>query len=321
MCLGNNTTTKTEDKTTTIDPRLADQSVQNIQNLSNLANAGYQAYTGPRVADLSAGEQTGNSMVDALAGTQNPYTSLTAAADTANATQGPSTVSTVRATDNVPGANGSTAGGSTQDYMDPYLAQVLTPQLYDIDKQTALQQNQLNAQAAMGGAFGDARSGFQASANTDAGNRLRAGTIGTAYSNAFNNAMGLKEADIGRNLDVQKSNAALNEQALARQLAGGNALTSLDQYNTGRTADLAKLEQQQGATSRGIDQAKLDAAYQEYAKGHLDDSTMLQLLNQAINGSPLQKQGTTDTTTQQPDTSGFGMIGTLGGAAMKYALA
>lgn len=289
--------------------------MDNIGYIQSLAKKGYQAYTDPRVAELTDQERSGQGMINTLAGTGNQYAEVAGQAGVNAATAGPQSVSTIRAIDNVPGAAGG-AAGSTQDYMDPYLAAVLQPQLYDIDMQRINNQKNLDRVATMGGAFGDARSGFEAATNNDMAARLRAGTIGQASSDAFRQALATKSADINRMLDVDKTNAALMEEQLRRALTGGTALTQLDQYNTGRTADLAKLQTQFGAMGRQVDQAKLDAAYMEYAKGNIDQATMLQILNQAVNASPLQKQGTETTTTTAPDNSGYQLIGTLAGSAI-----
>lgn len=314
MCFGN--TVVKEDKTSTPDPALTAAAKSNTDFLSNLRNTGYQAYGGPKVADQTPDTLTGADMIRTLAGTSDPYTSTVAGAATNAATAGPQSVSTGRAIDNVPGANGGPAG-TTQDYMDPYLASVLAPQLRDIDLQTSKNQNKLDATAAMGGAFGDARTGIQASENTRLGNLARTDTIGQGYSNAFNNAMALKTGDINRNLDVGKTNAALNEQGMARQLAGGNALQALDTHDTGRQADMATLLTNIGNAKQSNDQAKLSAAYEEFAKATGYPLQVAQLI-----GGTLQPTAYgSNTVTSGPDNSGYGMIAALGGTALKAALA
>jgi hypothetical protein len=312
MCFGNKVT---DTKATAVPQQLTDAASSNTAALAKLRDAGYQAYQGQRVADQTPDTETGAGMIRSLAGTTNPYTSTIAGAATNAATAGPQRVSAGRTIDNVPGANGGPAG-TTQDYMDPYLSSVLAPQLRDIDLQTIKNQQGLDAQATMGGAFGDARTGIQAAENTRLGNQARTDTIGRGYSGAFNNAMGLKTADINRNLDVGKTNAALGEQGFARALAGGQALQGLDSHNTGRQADLAGLLGKVGEARRTNNQAKLDAAYQEFSKATGYPIEVAKAITASLNP---HAYGHTETQSK-PDNSGYGMVGTLAGTALGAAL-
>jgi hypothetical protein len=325
-----------------------------------MRDSGFQDYTGPRVADLNSDQSGAASLIRALAGSNNPYTSQIQDLFSKGANAPASQVSTSRLIDNVPGQG---ASGSTQDYMDPYIQSVLAPQLRMIDENATKNQNALDARATMGGAFGDARSGFEAAQNTRDANNLRADTIGKGYSQAFADAMARKGVDLSRILDVDKTNAGLNETALNRGFTGGAALQGLDKYNTGRGADLATLLGQTGATERGVDQAKLDAQYQEFSRKTGFPLEVSKMLMSAINGTPYDKtttgattgtnvtngstvgSGTTSNTgntstntqsngstsgisdstgtetVQKPDNSGFGILASLLGTLGKAALA
>lgn len=317
MCFGDTKQTGSKTETKTIPAWLSGASEQNINDLRGMRDQGYQAYTGQRVADLSGDETQAGDMIRTLAGSSNPYTGQAEDAFSASANGGPSQVSTVRAIDNVPGQG---ADGSTADYMDPYLKQVLAPMLAQLDEDNARTQNSSDARATMAGAFGDSGAAFERARNTDLGNRTKLSTVGNAYSNAFNNAMALKTGDINRNLDVSKTNAALNEQGLARRMAGGNALLGLDKYNTGRQADLASMLQKVGAGGRAIDQAKLDATYQEFSNKTGYPLQMSKLIIDAINGSPSKGEGTSTSTSYAPDNSGYGFLGSLLGAGANFLL-
>ena len=111
-----------------------------------------------------------------------------------------------------------------------------------------------------------------------------------------------KSGDISRLLDVDKSNAALSEQGMARQISGGNALLGLDKYNTGRTADLAGLIAKAGEAQRTNDQAKLTAAYEEFSKATGYPIEVAKLLISANNPAAYGKTETTSA----PDNSGWG---------------
>lgn len=312
MCFGNRKETERKTTTELIPDHLRSASQNNIGFLERMRDTGYQEYTGPRVADLSADENTAHSLIRALAGSGNAYTGEIEKLFRDYSNTPAANLGTVRAIDNVPGKG---ASGSTQDYMDPYLAQVLAPQLRELGLQAQKNQNQLDARATMGGAFGDARSGFEASENTKNLNQAVTDTTGRGYSAAFNNAMALKTSDINRLLDVDKTNAMLKESGLARALAGGNALMGLDKYNTGRQADLAGMLEKAGASRRGIDQARLDAQYAEYAKKTGFPLEVIKLLTGAISSTPYDKQKTE--ITEKPDNSGWGILGGLAGTGIK----
>ena len=126
--------------------------------------------------------------------------------------------------------------------------------------------------------------------------------------------MALKNSDIARLLDVAKGNAGLKEQGLARSLGGSQALLGLDKYNTGRGLDLATALAGAGKTSRGIDQAKLDAAYQEFSNKTGYPLEISKLIISALAGSP--SRADTTTTETKPDNSGWGLVGSLAGTAL-----
>lgn len=353
-----NNTANTSYNESGIPDWLTGASQGNINFLSGLRDAGYQQYQGPRVADLNSDQTGAASIIRALAGSNNPYASQIQALFSNGANAPASQVSTSRLIDNVPGQG---ASGSTQDYMDPYLEAVLKPQLRSIDENSIRNQNALDARATMGGAFGDTRSGFEAAQNTRDTNNLRNDTVGKAYSQAFTDAMARKGIDLNRILDVGKTNAGLNETALNRGFTGGAALEGLDKYNTGRTADLATMLGQTGTAERGVDQAKMDAAYEEFSKKTGFPLEVSKLLMSAINGTPYSKtstgattgtslgsgstigsgqtsnattgntasEGSTTglsnlsglTTTEKPDNSGWGILASLLGTVGKAAMA
>lgn len=315
MCFGfgDMKTTETKNEQKSIPAWLTADTQENIGNLRGLRDNGYQAYGGPRVADLSGDEGNAFSLIRSLAGSSNPYTADSAAAFKGVAGTPAAQVSTSRLIDDVPGAGG---GGSTADYMNPFISSVLAPQLRDIDRQTMQRQKQMNARSTSSGAFGDARTGIEAAFNSDLGDRRRIDTVGKGYSDAFASALGMKGIDLSRALDVSKTNASLGEQSLLRQLQGGTALQNLDRYNTGRTADLATMEAGAGNTQRGVEQAKLDAPFQEFLRSQQFPLLIQQLLNSAINSA--QHDTGTFTETQKPDNTGYALLGKGLGVAANF---
>lgn len=92
--------------------------------------------------------------------------------------------------------------GVAQSYMNPYLQQVLAPQLQAIQRQADIQRNVLGAQAARSGAFGGARSGLMGSQLAAETMRQQQQATGQAYGDAYKAGMGQfnVEQNIGQNL-------------------------------------------------------------------------------------------------------------------------
>src|SRR5262249_26542898 len=161
-------------------------------NAQAITSKPFTPYTGELAAPLSQDEQQAGSLLRGTAGSSNPYSTNIPAlyGQFANAPAG-----TVRAP-SVLGSNVDANTASLTHYMNPCVRGVRSPQLADIDRQSAAQQRAIDARATFGGAFGDARNGIEAAKQVYDANRLRADTIGQAYGNAFNTAAGLRGSDI-----------------------------------------------------------------------------------------------------------------------------
>lgn len=307
------TTTGTTNSTKTLDPALYSAAMSNINYLSGAQSAGYTPYSGPTAAGLSADEQSAGNIIRNTASGANPYTGALESAFGGAASAPAYQVGTGTVVDDV-------GGHSTQDYMNPYIQGVLDPALREIEKQKQQNINQLGLQRALGGAFGDARTGFEASdLRTQAANSA-ADTTMRGYADAFNTAMALKSSDLARILQGDITNANLGETAMSRRIVGGQALQGLDKYNTGRSLDLASALGQYGATERGIQQHEIDAAMAEYAKKYQYPLDVSKALSSAITGVAPSLTSTTGASTETATTkepsqnSGWQLIGALAGA-------
>lgn len=121
--------------------------------------------------------------------------------------------------------------GVQQQYMNPYMQQVLQPQMQAMQRQADIQRSALGAQAAKSGAFGGARAGLMnAQLNADLMRQQQQAT-GQAYQQAYTQGLGQFNT----------------EQQQAQQLAGmlggaGAAQRAIEQE--GITADLNEFLQQ-----------------------------------------------------------------------------
>lgn len=108
--------------------------------------------------------------------------------------------------------------GSIDSYMNPYLEQVLGPQIRKMNEQLSRDQRSLASNATMSGAFGDARHGVMEGTMNRNANQDVMDTTGRAYSDAYGQAMALRGSDIGRYDSTNQFNTGVAENAASRQL-------------------------------------------------------------------------------------------------------
>lgn len=167
-----------------------------------------------------------------------------------------------RVIDDVPGMNGGPAG-STKDYMDPYLEQVMNPIMRNINTMRKQAQMDNDASANMAGAFGDKGSQIARSETDERAFQATEDATGRAYSDAFRSAMGLKTDDINRGM------------------AGKDQMAKL----LGQMFGMGGVEQQ-------TNQNALDADFSEFLREQGFDMDQIAKLTAIIGGLP---QGTATT--------------------------
>lgn len=118
-----------------------------------------------------------------------------------------------------------------QQYMNPYMQQVLNPQLQAMQRQADIQKSALGAQAARAGAFGGARAGLMQNQLAAELMRQQQQATGQAYQQAYGQGM--------QQFNTEQQQA----QQLANMLGGaGAAQRAIEQE--GITADLNEFLQQ-----------------------------------------------------------------------------
>ena len=174
--------------------------------------------------------------------------------------------------------------GSINDYMDPYLQQVLNPQIRELDESLQKGIRAQDANAQMSGSFGDARHGIVDSQLYDDRARQGSDITGKAYSDAYNNAMSLRSGDINREgalqenainraLGIDTANIGFNENAINRDLQAALARAGFADNDANRDLDVAKTNQQaeESATDRlGVGasaKSSLGKQYYDYFTG------------------------------------------------------
>jgi hypothetical protein len=298
MCFGNTVTTEQKSSANTLPGYLESAAQGNIANAQAVTSRPFTPYTGELTAPVSADEQQAGALLRGVAGSSNPYATDIAQLYKSYANAPAGTVSAPSLLG--PGTDVATA--SLSDYMNPYVAAALAPQLADIDR-----------------ALGDARNGIEAARQVYDTNRLRSDTIGQAYNTAFNTAAGLRQNDIANAINAQNQNNQSREAALQRAATGATNLLGLDQASTARATSLANALAQYGAATRGVQQGADTASYNEFLRQQSYSPQMLQLLTSVLSGTPHDTMSSS--TTQAPDNSGYGLLGAVLGAGAKLLAA
>ena len=141
--------------------------------------------------------------------------------------------------------------GIAAQYMNPYLQNVLTPQMDEMRRQSQINLQPSMAKLTQAGGYGGGR---QAIMESEANRNLlqeQNKTIGQGYSNAFDKAMG--------------------------------------QFNVeqGQAKTLAELMSEQGGQQRGIEQQGISADYNEFLAQRDYPKTMLQFQQSMLQGLPI----------------------------------
>ena len=154
---------------------------------------------------------------------------------------------------------GLTGPGSISSYMNPYTESVRKNALADLEsaRQAAIQQTGERATAAR--AFGGSRQGV-AEALTNAGFAKQAGTLGTTLNEqAFNQAMAMQQADIGRRSAADIANQQAGLQGAQLRLGGASQLGNLAAQQQALRLGGAQAVMGAGGARQALEQQQMDA--------------------------------------------------------------
>jgi len=191
----------------------------------------------------------------------------------------------------ITGTQAAMGAPNIQQFYNPYQSYVLD----EINRQSAMRQNQLAGQSVMAGAFGGGRQGIQAAEEE----RARLGQIGQAQAVGFQSALG----------------AAQQQQAAER--AGAAQLGTLGQVQQQMTGTDIQRQLQAGGLQRQIAQAQLDAARQTQLQRSAEPLQRLEFLSNIYAAGPKSTSGITAATLPQSSPLAQS-IGTGLGVAQAY---
>jgi hypothetical protein len=154
---------------------------------------------------------------------------------------------------------GMTGPGSIGSYMNPYTESVRANALGDLEaaRQAAIQQTGERATAAR--AFGGSRQGV-AESLTNAGFAKQAANLGTTLNDqAFNQAMAMQQADIGRMSAADIANQQAGLQGAQLRLGGASQLGNLAAQQQALRLGGAQAVMGAGGARQALDQQQMDA--------------------------------------------------------------
>ena len=210
-----------------------------------------------------------------------------------------------------------------QQYMSPYVQNVIQRQQQDAARQAAIAGQSQQALAARSGAFGG--SGNALMRAQAAGNLARqkgdimATGMQSAYSqglNQFNQEQQARQQAAQLREQSRQYGAGLGLQGLQTALSGANTLSNVGQARFGQQKDINVLQNQYGTQQQQQMQNILGGQYQDFLNAQNHPYKQLGFMSDIIRGAPLSQQGSTVYST--PPSAVSQIVG-LGGAAVTGA--
>ena len=280
-------------KTTKDIPRwLSDYTQGLIARANVIAAEPYQAYQGPRIAGFSPDQLQAFEATRANVGRADPFIS---GAQTATE-QAIATSPLQQASQYITGASG-TFPGAVQDYMNPYIQNVLNRQ-ESMAERTLKERFLPSVQEAFvgSGQFGSSRMLEQAQRGArDIAENLeeqRLSTLGQAYGQAAD----IYGQDQARQAQLAQITGNLATAGGDLGIRGAQQLGALGEFASAQgLRDAAALEAV-GAQQQGLGQRSLDLAYQDFLQQRDYPRQTIDWMASVVRGLPSPTQTTTQTT-------------------------
>jgi hypothetical protein len=258
------------------------------QALTDINQNPYQTYSGDRIAWFSPMQQ--QAMQNAQGMTAAPQIGQGTAAATGAGLGG----FDVAGQANVGGFQNQVGG-----YMNPYMNQILAPQLAEANRNYDIGATKQQSAATQAGAFGGSREAIMAAENErnrNTGlNQIYGQGLNTAYTNAQN--------QYNQNLQNQ-----LAGYGMANQAAGQLGQLGQNQYQ--QNMGINQLQAQYGGQQQALQQQGLTQAYQDFTNQQNYPYKQLGFMSDLIRGLPLGQQSTA--AVYQPPPSALQTMGALG---------
>lgn len=193
-------------------------------------------------------------------------------------------------------------------YMSPYTQNVIDASLRTLGAAQEQALNKQGAQASAAGAFGGSRHGVAEAETRKAYGEQASDLITNQMQQAFMNAQNVAGRDVAAQNQFAVGNRAAAERAAAIRAGAASGLSATAGSRLGSEMNVLGAQMTAGDAARTIDQAGLDAEYQEFMREQGFPLIGLDALNTTMGGMPTGY----GTTTQQ--TSGLGPFLAAGGS-------
>jgi hypothetical protein len=201
--------------------------------------------------------------------------------------------------------------GSVGDYMNPYVAQSLIPQLQQLNQQFGIKSAAEQGAATSAGAFGGSRQALMSGLNEQNRQMAAQQAIGQGYDKAFQQAQQAQQ--FGANLGLQGQQGAL--QGLGQVINAGQGLGQLGGQQLAAQQGIINTQGTMGAQQQSLEQNKINQAIQDYGTAQQYPFMQLGMMNSMLRGLPMQNMSSQQyQATPSYLTQGLGAVGTLAGA-------
>jgi hypothetical protein len=270
-----------------------------MADAQSVADKPYQAYEGPRIANLNSSTTGAISTVNGLQNNNGSMQAGTSATQSAADKLGQSANYTPGTVD-----AGGSFRDSAQSYMSPYMDAVVANQKKGATQDFAQQAGDRAGAAVQAGALGGTRrSVADALANDDLNDRL-ATIDANGYQQAYQAAQSQYNTENARDIDVAKTNVSNNMQgqqmsqaALQAQGALGNQLFNQGTALNDQTLKNAEAQMNAGKYLQDYDQSKLDLAYNDFNNQNDYQKQQLNWLSGILHGVPVTANSNVTQTT------------------------
>jgi len=281
-------------------------SAQNYQFAQQVANQPYQPYGGQTVAGFSPDQLSAMDYARSNVGAYQPVYDAGISMAGQSGMYQPDQVRAGQFTDADVGA-----------YMNPYLDQVESNALRNIQGATQLAVNKIGDQAATSRAFGGSRQGISEGVTIAEGTKQAGDLSAKLRSDAYNQAMQQINADQNRGMQASMANQSAGLQNAGRQLQAAQTMSGIaDQGNASMAGDVQRM-MTLGQMQQQMEQKYLDDAYSRFTEARDYPKEQLNILLSALGMSPY---GKTQTTEQSNPTNWGGVASGVGSAVLGLAM-
>ncbi len=199
-------------------------------------------------------------------------------------------------------------------YMNPYIQQVIDNTVSDIERKQMGSAENIDAQAAKSAAFGGSRQAIQQAENERNYADITAKTIGQLRSQGYEDAAARLQADAARQLQADSYNQTANLRGADLRLRGSGQIANMAGQLSDADYRAYGIQNQYGQTQRALNQAELDAAYQESLRQYEDQYRRANIEMGILGGTPqVVDSNSTETTRGGPGVLGLVGQGLAGG--------